>query len=333
VRGALTLSLLGFLLFASCGYVGPVLPPSPQLPNAVTGLVAIQRGGDILIAFQTPPRTTDSLPVKSLSSIDLRVGPEVPPSPFDFNRWAASARQYPVPAPSLGDPHDPQPAAVSTTIPASDWEGRRVVVAVRTAVKKGEDHYSAWSNRITLNVITPLSPPVITAEATAKGVLLHWPAAAGVKYRVSRQGPTETAPAEVGIAEQGSYLDASSQFDIKYTYTVVALRETAESLASEPVSITPIDKFAPSVPAGLTALVGPGSIELSWQRSPESDLAGYYVYRSVNNSPLQRLGSMTNLPLYSDHAVEAGKAYRYQVSAVDKKNNESDKSPPAEATF
>jgi hypothetical protein len=333
VRGALTLSLLGFLLFASCGYVGPVLPPSPQLPNAVTGLIAIQRGGDILIAFQTPPRTTDSLPVKSLSSVDLRIGPEVPPSPFDFDRWAASARQYPVPVPSLGDPNDPQAAPVSTTIPASDWEGRRVVVAVRTAVKKGEDHYSAWSNRVTLNVITPLSPPVVTAEPTAKGVLLHWQAAAGVKYRVSRQGPAETAPVEVGIAEHDSYLDAGAQFDIKYTYTVVALQETAESLPSEPASIIPKDTFAPSVPSGLTALVGPGSIELAWQRSPESDLAGYYVYRSVNNSPLERVGSMTNLPLYSDHAVEAGKVYGYQVSSVDKKNNESDKCPAAEATF
>jgi hypothetical protein len=333
VRGALTLSLLGFLFLASCGYVGPVLPPSPQLPNAVTGLIAIQRGSDILIAFQTPPRTTDSLPVKDLASIDLRIGPEVPPLPFDYNRWAASAKQYPVPAPSLGDPHDPQPAAVSKTIPAFDWEGRRVVVAVRTAVKKGEDHYSAWSNRVTLNVITPLPPPVVTAEATAKGVLLHWPAAAGVKYRVSRQGPAEAAPAELGIAEQGSYLDAAAQFDIKYTYTVVALQETAESLPSEPAAITPKDTFAPSVPTGLTALVGPGSIELSWQRSPESDLAGYYVYRSINNSPLERLGPMTNLPLYSDHAVETGKVYRYQVSAVDKKNNESDKSAAAEATF
>ena len=97
MRGFLTLSLLGFLLSAGCGYVGPVLPPSPELPTAVVGLIAIQRGGDILVAFQTPARTTDSLPVKGFYSIDLRVGPEVPPSPFDYNRWAASARQYPVP--------------------------------------------------------------------------------------------------------------------------------------------------------------------------------------------------------------------------------------------
>jgi fibronectin type 3 domain-containing protein len=184
-----------------------------------------------------------------------------------------------------------------------------------------------------LNVIAPLSPPVVTAEATAKGVLLHWQATPGVKYRVSRQGPNETSPAEVGVADEGTYLDAGAQFDIKYLYTVIAVQETAESLSSEPKEITPIDKFPPSVPTALTALVGPGSVELSWQRSPESDLAGYYVYRSVNNSPFERLGPMINLPLYSDHAVEAGKVYRYQVSAVDKKNNESGKSSVAEVTF
>jgi hypothetical protein len=333
VRGLLTLFSLGFLFLAGCGYVGPVLPPSPQLPNAVVGLIAIQRGSDILVAFQTPARTTDSLPIPGFSSIDLRVGPEVPPAPFDYNRWAASAKPYPVPEPELGDPHDPQAVAVSKTIPASDWEGKRVVIAVRTSVKKGENHYSAWSNRVTLNVIAPLIPPAVTAEATAKGVLLHWQAEPDVKYRVSRLGPNETKAAEIGVADTGSYLDAGAQYDIQYKYSVIALKDTAESLSSEALVFTAIDKFPPAVPTALTALVGPGSIELSWQRSPEADLAGYYIYRAVNNSPLQRLGPMTNLPLYSDHAVEAGKVYRYQVSSVDKKNNESDKSTAVEATF
>jgi hypothetical protein len=320
-------------MIVGCGYVGPVLPPSPQLPVAVTDLTALQRGGDIVIAFQTPAHTTDNLPVKDFSSIDLRVGPESPPSPFDFNRWAAAARQYPVPAPPMGDPHDPQAVAISKTIPAADWEGRRVVIAVRTAVKKGENHYSAWSNRVTLNVIAPLSPPVITAAATAKGVLLTWPSAAGEKYRVNRQGPADNAPVELDVAEGGEYLDASAQFDVPYKYTVVALRESAESPPSEAALITPVDTFAPSIPTGLTALVGSGAIELSWQRDSEPDLAGYYLYRSVGGSPFERLGPLIALPLYSDRAVQAGKLYRYQVSAVDKKNNESQKSAPVEAAF
>ncbi|HMF77336.1 MAG TPA: hypothetical protein VK604_16880 [Bryobacteraceae bacterium] len=309
-----------------------MLPPSPEIPNSVADLTAVQRGGQLMIAFRTPPRTTDSLPIKNFAAIDLRIGPAVPP-PFDFDRWAAGAKPYPVPSPDLGDPQDPQAVSISQTVPAADWAGQRVVIAVRTTAKKGETHYSSWSNRVTLNVIAALTPPAVTAQATAKGVLLSWPATPGAKYRVLRQGPAEPAPVEEGIAEESTYLDASAQFDTPYKYFVVVLVDTAESLPSEATSVTPLDKFPPSVPTAPTALASPSSIEVSWQRNSESDLAGYYVYRSVNGSPFERQGQIVTLPLYSDHAVEAGKLYRYQVTAVDKKNNESEKSAIAEAAF
>jgi fibronectin type 3 domain-containing protein len=93
------------------------------------------------------------------------------------------------------------------------------------------------------------------------------------------------------------------------------------------------DIFAPSVPASITALAGPDSIEVSWQRSPEPDLKGYYVYRSVNGGPFERQGGLVTVPTFSDHNVEHGKTYRYEVSAVDQKNNESGKSAAAQAVF
>jgi fibronectin type 3 domain-containing protein len=39
------------------------------------------------------------------------------------------------------------------------------------------------------------------------------------------------------------------------------------------------------------------------------------------------------LPAYSDRKVEHGKTYRYEISSVDKKSNESDKSASAEVVF
>jgi fibronectin type 3 domain-containing protein len=42
---------------------------------------------------------------------------------------------------------------------------------------------------------------------------------------------------------------------------------------------------------------------------------------------------LLTLPTYSDHNVEHGKTYRYQVSAVDQKNNESAKSAVAEVAY
>ncbi len=319
------------LSLTGCGYVGPVLPPSPQLPDAVTNLQAIERGDQIVITFNTPIRTTDNLAIKQFSEIDLRIG--TAPTPFDFDRWAANARQYRLTPPPANDPDNPQAVAISKSIPAAEWVGKRVAIAVRTAVKK-TDHYSSWSNRAVLNVISPLQPPVIKAEPTAHGVLLHWATqGSGEHYDVYRKRPTDQQPVQIGSSDHPDYLDKSAQYDTPYSYTVIAREGSAESLASEPAPITAVDIFPPSVPASITALAGPDSIEVSWQRSPEADLKGYYVYRSVNGGPFERQEGLLSLPTFSDRKVEHGKTYRYEVSAVDQKNNESAKSTPAEVSF
>jgi len=335
VRGVLSAVSVACFLLTGCGYVGPVLPPSPQLPTPIVNLTAIERAGKILIDFQMPLRTTDGLAITRFSQIDLRIGPAA--TPFDFDRWAAAAKQYPVVLPPRGDKDDPQALPISQSIAASDWQGQHVAIAVRTSVKKS-DHYSSWSNRIVLDVVPPLSPPVVSAAPTANGVLLKWQTPAEnqspkLKYRVYRQDPGEAAPAELSTVAEPSFLDSSAQFDTAYKYTVVSTLGLAESLPSEPVAITPVDTFAPSVPVALTALAGPDSIEVSWQRSPESDLAGYYLYRSVNAAPFERQGGLITLPTYSDHNVEHGKTYRYAVSGIDRKNNESEKSSPASVAF
>jgi fibronectin type 3 domain-containing protein len=320
-----------FLVLSGCGYVGPVLPPSPQLPTAVTDLHAIERGDQIVITFSTPIRTTDSLSIKRFTEIDLRIG--ATHTPFDFNQWAAGAQQYSLTPPPPNDRDNPQAVPMTKSIPASDWIGKHVVIAVRTAVRK-TDHYSSWSNRAILNVIKPLEPPVVKAEATAQGVLVSWEKqVSGAQYTVYRQGPGEPQPVQIGTSDHPDYLDKTAQYDTQYTYTAIATKGSAESLTSNACEITPVDKFAPSVPASITALAGPDSIEVSWQRSPESDLKGYYVYRSVNGGPFERQGGLVSVPTFSDRHVEHGKTYRYEVSAVDQKNNESGKSAAAQTTF
>ena len=330
MRAAFLAASCLFAVLAGCGYVGPVLPPSPLIPNAVTDLAVVERGDRLWITFRIPPRTTDQVAIKNFSEIDLRIGPAA--TPFDFASWMPTAKQYPVTLPPPNDPDDPQPVSISTQIPTAAFEGRHVVVAVRTAVKR--DRYSSWSNRVLLDVVAPLEPPVVTAEPTAQGVALSWPAQrAGLTYRISRQSVADKQPTAVGTTDQPHFVDTSAQSDIEYRYTVVASQGLAESLPSDLATITPIDTFAPSVPAGVTALAGPDSIEVSWQRSPEPDLQGYYVHRSVDGAPLERQGALVPLPAYSDRKVEHGKTYRYEISSVDKKSNESDKSAPAEAAF
>jgi len=318
-------------LLCGCGYVGPVLPPSPMLPQAITDLSVVEQGDQLVIRFTVPVRTSDNLVIRDFDSIDLRIGEA--PTPFDFDRWAAKATPVKTELPPETDPDNPLPASMSATVPAKDWIGKRVVVAVRTSVRK-KDHFSAWSNRGLLNVLPPLPAPVVSYESTAQGVLLKWPDQGDeIQYRVYRKQGADTSPLLLGTSSKPEYLDTSSQYETPYDYTVVAFKGKVESLESAPQHVVTIDKFPPSIPTGVTALAGPNSIEVSWQRSPESDLKGYYVYRSVDGGPYQQVGDLLTVPTYSDRDVQHGKTYRYQINAVDQKGNPSDRSVPIQVSY
>jgi len=74
------------------------------------------------------------------------------------------------------------------------------------------------------------------------------------------------------------------------------------------------------------ASAAPSSIELSWERNTEPDLNGYRIYRAVGAGDFEKLADISAAPSYSDRAVEAGKAYRYVITALDRAGNESARS-------
>jgi endoglucanase len=115
----------------------------------------------------------------------------------------------------------------------------------------------------------------------------------------------------------------------------VADGKFAESDLTAPGDITPVDVFPPAVPTGLRADAAPASIELVWDRNTESDLAGYRIYRSSGDGPLERLAESNEIPSYSDRAVEHGKTYHYAITSFDRSTppNESAPSARVEATF
>lgn len=312
------------LFSAACGYVGPVLPPSPEIPTPITDVTAAERGDQIVINFTTPPRTTDGVAITRFSNIDLRVGPE--------DQSPDKDKSFDVEPPAPSDKDDPQPKPISYSIKVSDWVGQKLAVQVRTEVKT-KGHFSSWSNKAVVQVIPPLTPPLVHVEANAKGFLLTWPAANGVTYRVQRQGPNDKQPLELATVAGGEYLDTSAQYDTQYSYVVTALEDRAESLPSEPVQFSAEDKFAPAVPTGLSVLAGPDEVNVAWQRNTESDLQGYFVYRSTDHGAYEKQDGLDQLPTYVDRKVEHGKTYSYKVSAIDKKGNESAQSAAAEVQY
>ncbi len=317
---ALFVIFLAAFCCTSCGYMGDPLPPALNIASPITDLRVVEYADRLVIDLTIPPLTTEGLVVKRLGTVELRIGQGT--NPFDTNRWAATAKPISVHASATGP--------VNADSPITEWVGKEVVVAARVINTKGRA--SQWSNLVVLTVVPPVpTPSDIVAGSAPQGARLAWKSPEH-SFRIFRLGPNEKQPALAGTSTTPEYIDSTAAFGAAYEYRVQALRDKAESAVSDAHSLMPADTFAPATPAGLNAVSGIGSIELVWDRNTEADLKGYRVYRAIESGEFERISEFTDSPAYSDRQIEAGKKYRYVVTAIDLAGNESPKSGIVPAT-
>jgi len=311
---------------AGCGHVGDPMPPRANVPGKITDLAAVQRGSFIIAQFSVPTRTTEGLLIHTPLTFELHAGPSI--APFDLDRWLAQSRGF--------SPTSVAGGYARYEIPAAAWAGKEILLAARATGENGKN--AGWSAFVTVPVIPPPQPPGLEKPvATAHGVQLTWTGPPG-DFRIWRRGPTGTSFNRIADVSEESWLDTTAEFARPYTWEVQRIVKLpggteAESEPSAPQSLTPEDRFPPAVPTGLLASLAPGSIELTWQQNTEPDLAGYRVYRAVGNGPFEPIAEVSQVPSYSDHAVEPGKIYRYAISAFDQAGNESDRSAPVQVAM
>jgi hypothetical protein len=305
---------LAAALLCGCGYTGDPLPPALMIPERVDDLRGYQRGGEIVLEFTVPRKTTEDILLKSPPAIELRAGPNLQGA-FDMNAWLAGSRLLPPPQIESG--------AARLRVAAAEWAGKEAVFAVRTIGPKGKS--SPWSNLIVMRVVEPPEPPRrLRAEATATGVLLEWEGA-GTRWRVFRRHEKDLLQA--AEVEERRWLDREAQFGQSYEYTVQQVVLTgavpAVSEPSEPARIEYKDIFPPAPPTGLRAVAATGGVELNWDRNTEPDFRAYQVWRAVADGPLARLGEPGPSSSFTDRTAAPGTRYRYAVSAMDANGNES----------
>jgi len=172
------------LLASGCGYVGGPIPPLANVPAAVTGLTAIQRGAALDVRFPIPQFTTENRPLKQPLKYDLRVGAP-----------AAATLAWESQAKAASGVHAENGVAVYE-VPAADWVGKDATIRARVIGPNGKA--SDWSNAVTLTVVPPPETPRdVTAASTAPGVrIAHSPGVVVRPVRVHPQGPDRTASAE-----------------------------------------------------------------------------------------------------------------------------------------
>jgi hypothetical protein len=194
-------------------------------------------------------------------------------------------------------------------------------------------------------LIGPL-PPIRTYRiyrAELSGSLAPAEPSSRAQPPAAAAGPAPKAkPPLRRIAETGSasYQDSQVEFGKSYLYAVRSVveysGEDVESNDSNLATITVRDTVPPGPPQGLLAVFvpaegeAPAHLELSWVINPETDIAGYNVYRSERQG---QLGTRLNqellpAPAFRDMSTVAGHRYFYAVTAVDRSGNES---PPCVA--
>jgi hypothetical protein len=312
--------ILAFAILTGCGYPGPVLPPLLDIPLSVPYVNAVEYGDKILVEFTLPDLTTEGNPLRNVRLLEVRVG--VGPSPFTTERWAETAKSYPVASPAAGP--------FTKEIPVSDWVNKDVVISVRAIGSKGKP--AQWATPKLFTVQPPLlKPSALDVRNVEQGAKLTWKGTAP-KYRIFRAIAGGT-PERLNESDRAEFIDDTTEYDKTYQYLVQGITDDFHgSTVSDPKSITPEDKFAPAVPGALTAILGVNTVELAWTRNIEKDFRGYNVYRSIDGGPFEKIADLIPAPTFSDNKIEAGKKYRYEVSAVDVKGNESVHSTPADAS-
>jgi len=351
---AFSLFLFGVAGFSGCGTPGEPRPPRPTVPVAIRDLAARQVGAHVVLTFTLPDRSTEGEPLAAPPDIEIYRGfsprGAAPSEPKQLTLTIPSALVETYSNEGqvrFADPVKPEDLVAHR---ADEW-----VYAVRTRVPGGSNlrrHSSEASNVVAARVLpAPLAPQGLAAAVTESAVELRWqPVTDAISYRVFRAdaeaGTAGSAqgkflpPVLLGATPATTYRDAQVEFGQRYLYTVRAVAQSeAEAVESEPslpADVQPTDTFPPAAPLNVVAIAvpaaanAPAAIELSWSFSPETDVAGYHVYRSEQaGTPAQRITQdLLFAPSFRDTSVSPGRRYFYSITAVDRHGNESMRSAP-----
>ena len=221
--------------------------------------------------------------------------------------------------------------------------GHRYVYRVISVSRRG--YKSERSNRVVVAWdAPPPAPEDVEGSGDDRAAVIRWSPVDGAEgYRIyRRQGerPWGEAVGEVG-PDESSYRDAGLANRVVYRYAVRSLRRLGptviEGAGSAEIVVKPEDRRAPAAPVGLMAIPLAAGVELSWQRSTEPDVLGYFVYRRVQGG--DDYGRLNDEPvrdaLYMDRTVVLGESYEYVVTVVDNspQRNESGFSESVSVTY
>ena len=297
--------VLAAALLSACGYVGPPQPPTLDIPVTITDFRAWEYGDNIEIEFTLPDKTTENLPLTSVRSIELRIG-ENP----------ADSKLVPLPIAKPGPVTGQVPRCKHGSARPSSWP------CAPPAPKE-----SRRPGRIprSLSVIQPLAPPSTPKRAECRArrgadvdrdgpALSHLPRRSRRPAAAARRFRRPSVPGRI---------DQSTATRYRYLVQAIAAREPVErGFRSRPRSLRWI-RFRRRFPKVCPRFPLRSRSSLPGRATRNRIFAATTSSAPSDDGPFEKIATLIDAPTFSDSKIEAGKKYRYTVSAVDLTGNES----------
>jgi hypothetical protein len=345
---------LAVLVFGcSCAKTGDPHPPELLIPRPPSDLSVRQLGDTALLSVSMPSDNLNGTPVTTLAQVEVYRLTEdaseeirqLPEQEF-LNR---SERVLAVAQEALQAQIQGNRLTLRDALNVPDRDAlytRTLRYALKFVNRKRQS--GGITNQATFSPIPlPFGPAGVTCELTRDCVQLRWQAPLanmnGSKpptiggYNVYRsEDPQQSSPVPLNRQPLSApeYADREFQYDKTYYYQVSVLGGTrnpaAESFRSEPLRVETRDTFAPGAPRNLNGMPDQGRVILVWAPPEDNDVGGYRVYRKGDADARPQLlhRDLLDSLSFTDAAVDSGKKYVYNVTAVDTHGNES---APAEA--
>ncbi|MGB3852610.1 MAG: T9SS type A sorting domain-containing protein [Tunicatimonas sp.] len=174
-------------------------------------------------------------------------------------------------------------------------------------------HQSAYSDTVLANTYTP--PSGLTATvASATEITLNWQDNSNGELGFIIQRTTNGSFSQLATvsADVTTYLDATAELGLDYTYRVLARATKSNSAPSNTVTAGSLTN-----PTELAAEAADGAVQLTWTYSGNN--AGRFIIerRITGGSAFAEVANITATasPNYQDEAVEEASPYEYRVKA------------------
>jgi hypothetical protein len=354
------LALNAALILTGCASPGPPHAPSLRLPQPVRDLTATRIGNTVELHFTAPSNSTDKLPLRgpTLSGQLCRQLPHQPCLPVssrtsvpltnsnDTHNLVAWTDTLP-PALTEGPPQ-----LLTYRVEFFSPANRSAGPSNQAFTASGQapapvENFQAEGSR--LGIILQWTPSPGEVVLRREDLTPIKPGLSEPKTPKTKAAPsTAWLQTNDSNGSQARTLDTAALPDTPYQY--IAQRRTTLQLANHsielrsdlsiPVNFTLLKIYPPPSPIGLTA-AGYFSgtppvfaVDLVWQPVNEAGLiaplAGYTVYRETLNASTQSATSRIQLntspvlqPAFHDATANPSAAYRYSVTAIDAKGNQS----------